>query len=130
MFINDSVIGKDERWLFASQILYAFRNNVPEHFLAGFLYQLGKTQKILIMCVQIDGTLGLLPPHNREGNDLVLRLAAPEWYSPMEAIQVVEHHPVSWQFNCVETAIDLPLHPSICVTNHTSYTVDISVKAF
>lgn len=46
IFADDSIISKDERRLFANQFLYAHRHNVPEHFLIGFLYQLGKTQQV------------------------------------------------------------------------------------
>jgi hypothetical protein len=46
IFVDDSSISKDERRLFANQLLYAHRHDVPEHFLIGFIYQLGKSQKI------------------------------------------------------------------------------------
>lgn len=46
IFADDSIVNKDERRLFANQFLYAYRHDVPEHFLIGFLYQLGKTQHV------------------------------------------------------------------------------------
>ena len=41
-----NVITKEQRRLFASQLLYAHRHQVPECYLIGFIYQLGETSGI------------------------------------------------------------------------------------
>lgn len=43
---DGKLITKDQRRLYASQMLYAHRHGVPEHFLIGFIYQLGRTDRI------------------------------------------------------------------------------------
>jgi|JI7StandDraft_1071085.scaffolds.fasta_scaffold180740_2 hypothetical protein len=46
MFSEHSIINKDQRRLFANQLLYAHRHYVPEHYLIGFIYQLGRSDRI------------------------------------------------------------------------------------
>lgn len=46
MYSDRSRLSKERRRLYAHQMLYAHRHDVPEHFLIGFIHQLGRTDRI------------------------------------------------------------------------------------
>lgn len=46
MFVDDEVISRQDRSVFATQMLYAFHHGVPPTFLIGFIYQAGSKDEI------------------------------------------------------------------------------------
>jgi hypothetical protein len=46
LFADDSVVTRQDRSLFASQMLYAYHHGVPPTFLIGFIYQAGSKEEI------------------------------------------------------------------------------------
>ena len=46
LFADDSVVSKQDRSLFAMQMLYAYHHGIPPAFLIGFIYQAGSKEEI------------------------------------------------------------------------------------
>jgi hypothetical protein len=46
MFVDDTILTRHDRSLFAHQMLYAYRHQVPPELLIGFIYQCGSSSEL------------------------------------------------------------------------------------